>query len=95
MEDSTKTTRTLWTNVCVSISMILVLVLNKLVLPVMALVEQLKRHIAKRSLQRPFNNKILDYKVVLDLCENEMMSIKFFGICKESMTSLENLEIEK
>ena len=75
--------------------MILVLVLNKLVLPVMALVEQLKRHIAKRSLQRPFNNKILDYKVVLDLCENEMMSIKFFGICKESMTSLENLEIEK
>ena len=61
----------------------------------MALVEQLKRHIAKRSLQRPLNNKILDYKVVLDLCENEMMSIKFFGICKESMTSLENLEIEK
>ena len=75
--------------------MILVLVLNKLVLPVMALVEQLKRHIAKRSLQRPLNNKILDYKVVLDLCENEMMSIKFFGICKESMISLENLEIEK
>ena len=95
MEDSTKTTRTLWTNVCVSISMILVLVLNKLVLPVMALVEQLKRHIGKRSLQRPLNNKILDYKVVLDLCENEMMSIKFFGICKESMISLENLEIEK
>ena len=95
MEDSTKTTRTLWTNVCVSISMILVLVLNELVLPMMALVEQLKRHIAKRSLQRPLNNKILDYKVVLDLCENEMMSIKFFGICKESMISLENLEIEK
>ena len=95
MEDSTKTTRTLWTNVFVSISMILVLVLNKLVLPVMALVEQLKRHIGKRSLQRPLNNKILDYKVVLDLCENEMMSIKFFGICKESMISLENLEIEK
>ena len=75
--------------------MILVLVLNELALPVMALVEQLKRHIAKRSLQRPLNNKILDYKVVLDLCENEMMSIKFFGICKESMISLENLEIEK
>ena len=93
MEDSTKTTRTLWTNVCVSISMILVLVLNKLVLPVMALVEQLKRHIAKRSLQRPLNNKILDYKVVLDLCENEMMSIKFFGICKESMISVEILRL--
>ena len=93
MEDSTKTTRTLWTNVCVSISMILVLVLNKLVLPVMALVEQLKRHIGKRSLQRPLNNQILDYKVVLDLCENEMMSIKLFGICKESMISVEILRL--
>ena len=30
-----------------------------------------------------------------DLCENEMMLIKFFGICKESMISVENLEIEK
>ena len=93
MKDSTKTTRTLWTNVCVSISMILVLVLNKLVLPVMALVEQLKRHIGKRSLQRPLNNKILDYKVALDLCENEMMSIKFFGTCKESMISVEILRL--
>ena len=93
MKDSTKTTRTLWTNVCVSIGMILVLVLNKLVLPVMALVEQLKRHIGKRSLQRPLNNKILDYKVVLDLCENEMMSIKFSGTCKESMISVEILRL--
>ena len=93
MKDSTKTTRTLWTNVCVSISMILVLVLNKFVLPVMALVEQLKRHIGKRSLQRPLNNKILDYKVALDLCENEMMSIKFFGTCKESMISVEILRL--
>ena len=93
MEDNTKTTRTLWPNVCVSISMILVLVLNKLVLPVMALVEQLKRHIGKRSLQRPLNNQILDYKVVLDLCENEMMSIKLFGICKESMISVEILRL--
>ena len=93
MEDSTKTTRTLW--ICVPISMILVLVLNELVPPVMALVEQLKRHVAKRSLQRSLNNQILDYKAILDLCENEMMSIKFFGICKESMISVENLEIEK
>ena len=76
MEDSTKTTRTLW--ICVPISMILVLVLNELVPPVMALVEQLKRHVAKRSLQRSLNNQILDYKAILDLCENEMMSIKFF-----------------
>ena len=40
------------------------------------------------------NNQILDYKAVLDLRENEMMSIKFFGICKESMICVENLEIE-
>ena len=91
MEDSTKTTRTLW--ICVPISMILVLVLNELVPPVMALVEQLKRHVAKRSLQRSLNNQILDYKAILD--ENEMTPIKFFGICKESMISVENLEIEK
>ena len=67
VEDSTKTTRTLWKNVCVPISMILVLVLNELVLPVMALVEQLKRHVAKRRLQRSFNNQILGYKAILDL----------------------------
>ena len=41
LEDSTKTTETLWTNVCVPLNMILVLVLNELALPVMALVEQL------------------------------------------------------
>ena len=75
--------------------MILVLVLNELVPPVMALVEQLKRHVAKRSLQRSLNNQILDYKAILDLCENEMMSIKFFRICKESMISVESLEIDK
>ena len=75
--------------------MILVLVLNELVLPVMALVEQSKPHVSKRSLQRSLNNQILDYKAILDLCENEMMSIKFFGICKESMISVENLGIEK
>ena len=54
-----------------------------------------KCHVAKQSLQRFLNNQILDYKAILDLCENEMMSIKFFGICKESMISVENLEIEK
>ena len=75
--------------------MILVLILNELVLPVMALMDQLKRHVAKRSLQRSVNNQILDYKAILDLCEYEMMPIKFFGICKESMISVENLEIEK
>ena len=75
--------------------MILVLVLNELVLPVMALVEQSKPHVSKRSLQRSLNNQILDYKAILDLCDNEMMSINFFGICKESIISVENLEIEK
>ena len=38
---------------------------------------------------------ILDYKAILDLCENEMMSITLFGIFKESIISVENLEIEK
>ena len=75
--------------------MILVLVLNELVLPVMALVEQSKPHVSNRSLQRSLNNQILDYKAILDLCVNEMMSINFFGICKESIISVENLEIEK
>ena len=93
MEDSTKTTRTLW--ICVPISMILVLVLNELVPPVMALVEQLKRHVAKRSLQRSLNNQILDYKAILDFCENEMTPITLSGICKEGMIIAENLEIEK
>ena len=59
MEDSAKTTRTLWKDVRATIRMILVLVLNELVLPVMALVEQLKRHVAKQSLQRSLNNQIL------------------------------------
>ena len=61
----------------------------------MALVEQLKRHVAKQSLQWFLNNQILDYKAILDLCEKEMMSIRFFGIRKESMISVENIEIEK
>ena len=89
MDDSTETTQTLWKNVCVPISMILLLVLNELLLPVMALAEQLKQRVAKRSLQ------MLSYKAILDLCENEMMSIKFFGICTESMISVENFETEK
>ena len=71
--------------------MILVLVLSELVFPVMALVEQLKRLVAKRSLQRSLNYQILDYKAILDLCENEMMPIKFFGIYKESVFSVESL----
>ena len=51
-----------------------------------------KQHTDKQSLQRSLNHQIVDYKAMLDLCENEMMSIKFFGIYKESMISVENLE---
>ena len=54
-----------------------------------------KQRVAKRSFQRSFNNQILDYKAMLDLCEHEMMPTTFFGICKESMISVENIEIEK
>ena len=54
-----------------------------------------KRHVAKQSLQKSLNNQIVDYKAMLDLCENEIMSIKFFKICKESVISVEELEIEK
>ena len=100
VEDSTKTTRTLC--ICFPISMILALVLNGCFFqqaianrPVLALVEQSKWHLAKQSLQRSLNNQILDYKAVLDLCQNEMMLIRFFVICKESMISVENLKIEK
>ena len=60
-----------------------------------ALGEQLKQHVAKRSLQRSLNNQILDYKAILDFCENEMTPIKFFGICKEGMISVEDHETEK
>ena len=47
-----------------------------------------KRHAAKRSLQRPLNNQILDYRAVLGVCEEEMKSIVFFGIGKEDMVEL-------
>ena len=39
-----------------------------------------KRHTAKRGLQRPLNNQILDYHAVLEVCQEEMKSIIFFGI---------------
>ena len=64
-------------------------------LPVMALVGQIKQHVAKQSLQRTLNNQILDYKVVLDLCENEMIAIKCFGIWAKSMNDVGNLDIDK
>ena len=44
-----------------------------------------KHHAAKRSLQRPMNNQILDYQAMLNVCEEEMSKIKFFGISKETI----------
>ena len=83
IKKNTKASRTL--SICVPISTILVLVLNGCFLqqtianiPVMALLGQLKQHVAKQSLQRSLNNQILHYKSMLDLCENEMMSIRVF-----------------
>ena len=48
-----------------------------------------------QRLRSSLSNQILDYKAILDLCKNEMLSIKFFGICKESIISVENLQIKK
>ena len=59
----------------------------------MALVEQLKRYVTKQSLQRSLNNQILDYKAIIDLCENEIMLITFFRICKESVIVLKILRL--
>ena len=42
-----------------------------------------KRHVAKRSLQRPMKNQILDYKAVLEVCFEELTHIKFFDISEE------------
>ena len=47
-----------------------------------------KCHAAKRSLQRPLNNQILDYRAVLEVCQEEMKSIIFFGIDKEDMVEV-------
>ena len=43
-----------------------------------------KHHVAKRSLQQPVDNQILDYEAVLDVCK-EMSSIEFSGISKNVM----------
>ena len=37
-----------------------------------------KRHLSKQSLQRSFDQQILNYKHMLDLWKNEVISIKFF-----------------
>ena len=44
-----------------------------------------KRHAAKRSLQRPLKNQILDCRAMLEVCEAEMISIVFIAIAKTKM----------
>ena len=53
-----------------------------------------KRHVAKRSLQRPIKDQILDYKSMLELCVTEMTSISFFDISKEEMVKV-RADLEK
>ena len=43
-----------------------------------------KRHAAKRSLQRPLNDQILDYKAMLEVCR-EMSTITFLDISQDDM----------
>ena len=45
----------------------------------------LKCHAAKRSLQRPMNNQIIDYQAMLNVCKEEMIKSKFFGMSKQTM----------
>ena len=47
-----------------------------------------KCYATKRSLQRPMNNQILDYQVMLNVYEEEISKIKFFGISKETMDDM-------
>ena len=42
-------------------------------------------HAAKKSLQRPMNDQILDYQAMLNVCKEKMSKIKFFEISKETM----------
>ena len=61
----------------------------------MALVEQLKRHVAERSFQRSLNNETLDYKSIQIYMRMKWCRLSFFGSSKESMIRVENFEIEK
>ena len=50
-----------------------------------------KRHVAKRSLQRPLNNQILTYKQMLDVCNLKIKNITFIGIDKEQMIDVRKI----
>ena len=44
-----------------------------------------KRHVAKRSLQHPLNNQILDHKAMISLCIEEIKNIEVIEISQEEM----------
>ena len=44
-----------------------------------------KRHVAKRSLQHPLNNQILDHKAMINLCIEEIKDIEFIEISQEEI----------
>ena len=52
-----------------------------------------KRYVAKRSLQRPLQDQILDHETMFDLCQNEIKDIRFYCISQEEM--METREILK
>ena len=39
-----------------------------------------KRHVAKRSFQRPLDNQLLNYEAIIDLCIENIKDIHFVGI---------------
>ena len=47
-----------------------------------------KRYVAKRSLQRPQNNQILDYKAFIELCKEEIKGISFIDISQSHMNDV-------
>ena len=47
-----------------------------------------KRYIAKRSLQRPLNNQILNYKSVLELCRDEIEEMHFYDVSQSGMSDV-------
>lgn len=49
------------------------------------------KHTAKKSLQSPLNDQIFDYESMFTLQE-EMPSIQFFDISKETMTDVRHLQ---
>ena len=51
----------------------------------------IKRHVAKQGLQRSLNNKILDYKAMLDFCENKICHSSFLEFVRTAWSMLKTL----